>query len=478
MAIPVLPSLLSSRVAKAAAGFSPKRFVTWSIPNGFPQENWLPRTKAGTNLAAEVRSHRLESIAGGISPILDNIDRTLLNQINFVLGLDSLGIGQHGQGHLLSGVCVDLDEKFTHETLDVILARNLYAVEPRQRLLCASASNYGHMRYHTSFKKSGSSIAINPEIQSPAAIFSLLFTGLRPPQEPMVPQKPPALTRSILDYVLQDYLDIKRSVSSDDRTRLDEHMTELRALEKRLNSDVTAPSASCAVPTTKYGSKGIFHETSSLAEAEKLIDDYISLFVAAFKCDLVRVISFNTLSGSAPLPAFDIQDFHDLSHYGQRSLDISADYAIRKLTEVHSFFIKKWSQFLVKLKSATDPLNGETVLDQTLAIYGSEFAYAGQNPDSHARIMNTVLTAGSLSGTLNTGNILDYTRDNVPKYKIWPRGVIYNRLLVTILKAMGVSSNLYDTSGFGPIYADQEGNQHYNLSNAAIKTPLPGLLKG
>jgi hypothetical protein len=100
------------------------------------------------------------------------------------------------------------------------------------------------------------------------------------------------LNKSALDYVLQSSTDLQKQLSTSDRAMLDQFMTSVRTLEKRV-SDPTMPimTAGCNLVTRPTASYGV-GMTPAGYDRGKHATMMIDLTVMALQCDITRVVSF------------------------------------------------------------------------------------------------------------------------------------------------------------------------------------------
>src|SRR5205085_1973013 len=257
-----------------------------------------------------------------------------------------------------------------------------------------------------------------PEIR-PRAVFERMFGAVNEEKDPARRARLESYNKSILDLVLGDAQSLRSALGGSDRRKLDEYLTSIRDIEKRIQNveqnnlvkaPVTAPSAS--VPT-------------DFTEHSHLIFDLLTL---AFQTDQTRVATLLLGIEQSPrnYPEIGITEgHHGLTHHqGDKE-------KIEKVTQINELHIKQFVRLLDKLKATPD---GEgTLLDNSMIVYGS--ALADGNAHQHNNLP-TVL-AGRAGGTIKSGRHLRYA-DETP----------ITNLYLSMLDRMGVPvDKLGDSTG-------------------------------
>jgi len=193
--------------------------------------------------------------------------------------------------------------------------------------------------------------------------------------------------RGILDAVREDAAGLHRRAGASDRAKLDEYLTSVRDVEKRV-APLRAP-ASAPPPSMPRPPAGL---PEDLREHMKLMCDMVAL---AFQTDRTRVASLllcRDLSGLV-YPFLDVRDaHHSVSHR-----DLSDDYE-----RISRYHCSQLAYLATRLDAM--PEGDGTVLDHSCLLFLSNM-WAGWKHDN-TRL--PVLTAGGLGGTLQTGRVLDY----------------------------------------------------------------------
>jgi hypothetical protein len=200
---------------------------------------------------------------------------------------------------------------------------------------------------------------------------------------------------SILDRVKDRAEQLRRSVSSSDKAKLDEYLTSVRDTEKsieRMRADKSkAEDHAKGRPlfTMQRPENGL---PEDLREHARLMCDIMAL---AFQTDKTRVASLILARDLSSLiyPFLDVRE----GHHGASHHDTSDEY--ERIVRFHL------SQFAYLAKKLDAMPEGEgTVLDNSCLMFMSNM-FSGTHHDN-SRI--PIVTAGSLGGALKTGRCLDY----------------------------------------------------------------------
>jgi hypothetical protein len=255
-----------------------------------------------------------------------------------------------------------------------------------------------------------------PTTVNPRAVFERLFgDGDRIDQASRLAQM--KHQASILDYVMTDAQRLSSKLSTDDLRKMDEYMTSVRDLERRIqkveaggqttvSSDMTRPSG---IP-------------DSYNEHAKMM---IDLQVLAMRADLTRVSSLmtaNEISNHSYTEIGISDSHHSISHHGGDPVKLA------KLVRIEQMFLGHYAYYLQQLKEAKE-LDG-TLFDRTVAWAGSGLG----DPNVHDHLDLPVIIGGGLV----KGN----------RHIAVPKGVPLSNLLVSCMNLVGVQQNqIGDSTG-------------------------------
>lgn len=258
----------------------------------------------------------------------------------------------------------------------------------------------------------------NP-IDDPARAFEQLFGGEIDTGSEAAARL--ALRRkSVLDTALLDFNSRRAKLSAADRDRLDTHADSVRELERTL----TASAGECTKPSAPTD-----------ITAENAIDRQSDLIAGLFGCGLTRIASFQLRvadndNSLYPWVGLDEGGHHTLSHEND-------DATLSTLAELYTWYSKRFAYLLDKL-AATPDVDGTSVLDNTVVIWGSELGTGW----SHSLTNVPFIFAGGAASGIRGGRYLKVTN------------TLTNRVLVTAAHAMGLTDIVkYGTTdtGSGPL---------------------------
>ncbi|MFO0903803.1 MAG: DUF1552 domain-containing protein [Pirellulales bacterium] len=224
-----------------------------------------------------------------------------------------------------------------------------------------------------------------PKESNPKLIFERLFTNGREGESAEARAKRERYNRSVLDFVSEDARRLQGQLGTVDRRKLDEYMTAVREVERRI--------AQAAKPIDAQ-SLGFEKPVGVPDGYEAHLRILADLLVLAFQTDTTRVSTFVFANeGSNRSYAFMNvpEGHHDLSHHG-------GDKAKQdKIRQINRFHVTQLAYFLAKLKSVKE--GAGSLLDRCMIVYGS--GIGDGNAHNHDNL--PVLIAGRGGGTLEPG---------------------------------------------------------------------------
>jgi hypothetical protein len=372
----------SATAAGAMAAQFPKRFAVMFMGNGINGNHWWAKGQgSGMKLSKSLQP---------LEPIKHKI-----NVINGLFNPLSVGQGIHpGQtGNLLSGVPIQRGAT-VHAgiTMDQVLANRIgqETLQPSMVLACEQPMTGYHetnfsMAYssHISWQSADSPV---PNEVYPSLAFDSLFEN-----------RGSLRNKSILDRVKERADELSLQVSTSDQHKLDEYLTSVREVEKRIDhmraskdkADERAKDRGKSVFTMDRPENGL---PEDLRDHTRLMCDIIAL---AFQTDKTRIASLLLARDLSSLyyPFLDVrQGHHSASHD-----DLSDNYE-----KISRFHLSQLAYLAEKLDAMSE---GEgTVLDNCCLMWLSNM-WAGWK---HDNMKVPVVLAGGLGGSLETGRSLDY----------------------------------------------------------------------
>jgi hypothetical protein len=199
--------------------------------------------------------------------------------------------------------------------------------------------------------------------------------------------------KSVLDAVLEDATDVRRTISVSDQRKLDEYLESVREVERRIEQagkrgELQGWKPTLDKPNIARPADGI---PQDIAEHMKLMCD---ILVLGFQTDTTRVttLKLNNDHSSLRFPnlGVDYMIHHLLSHSD------TADWL-----KVNQFFLQQLGYIASKLDAIQE---GErTALDNSMIMYCSSMLTGG-----HDATNLPVVIVGRGGGKLETGRVLDY----------------------------------------------------------------------
>ncbi len=247
-----------------------------------------------------------------------------------------------------------------------------------------------------------------PEV-NPRLVFERLFGRPGDSDDPVARAKRKIYEKSILDFVQHDTRKLQSELGPTDRRKLDEYLTGVREIEKRIEAGEA--SAAQTTPSMDRPS-GV---PVDFAEHAKLMFD---LQVVAFQTDQTRIATFMLAREGSNRTYREIGvpgGHHGLTHHR------NDEEKIRKISKINRYHMELFSYFLKRLDSIQE--GDGTLLDHSMVLYGSGLA----DGNKHTHHDLPVLVAGRAAGGLHPGRHLRYDTET-------PMANLY----LTLLDRMGV----------------------------------------
>ena len=391
MALPWLESVAALADEAKASDF-PKRFGVVFMGCGINEDHW-----SATGNGADMK---LSKTLSSLEPIKQKINVIDGLQVKSLMGQ---GIHPAQTGSLLSG------EKITKGALihsgvsvDQMIAGQIGQETPQSSIVLSCEQPL--TGYHeTNFSLAYSSYLSwqTPDSPVPVEVYpSLAWDSL-------FDNRGAALKVSILDRVNGRAKDLARKISATDRGKLDEFMTSVREIERRVevarkskeNAEDGAKAKSMTAVQMARPASGL---PEDLREHSKLMCDIIAI---AFQTNKTRVASLMISHDLSALyyPFLNVKDGHHSASHNNNSDDFE---------RIANFHVSQYAYLAQKLDSMKEG-NG-TVLDNSCLMFMSNM-WIGRKHDN-SRL--PVVLAGGLGGTLQTGRTLNYLNESDEKRRI------------------------------------------------------------
>jgi len=383
-----LPALDAMTPARAAA--PPLRMAFAYVPNGIIMENWTP--------AADGTAFDLPRVLQPFAPLREKT--LLLSGLAHVNGRalgDGPGDHARAAATFLTGVHprktagADIKNGISADQLaaqsiggNTKFASLELGIE-HGRIVGNCDSGYS-CAYSNAISWRSAETPMPPEV-NPKLVFERLFgTGDESAADPF--------RKSILDYVREDAASLKISLGANDKRKLDEYLTGVREIEKRI--ELAGKQAKETVRPEMEKPEGI------PVDFEEHVTLMYDLMTVAFQTDSTRVATFmvGREGSNNTYRQIGVPDaHHGISHHRG---DAEKVEKLTKINEYHATLFARWLQRLAATKDGDGSL-----LDHMMIVYGSSLSDG--NRHSHHDL--PILVAGGANGKLQMGRHIIYPKE-------------------------------------------------------------------
>jgi hypothetical protein len=392
IALPLFESMTTRQQLAAAAKKPAKRVVSLSNNYGIYRKGFFP-AKAGTDYV--------------LTPTLKPLERHRQDFTVFSNLDHGIGGGHACVPTLLSGVMPYLATNFPEGNISLDQkAAEFVGAKTRFPSLTLKVNDANLV----SFTRTG--------VQVPAMdlrrTYRALFLDENAQQKSQVRERF-ARHGSILDVVLDEAKGVHRKLSKRDQEKFEEYLESVRGLEKKIVQqkpwvDRPKPPTELAEPRQGQGT-------------EKDLKAMIELIALAIQTDSTRAI---TLSSGFRSGDFGLAGgYHGFSHHGERAKEVAA------LKVIEGFQVSQMAYLIDLLKAQEDPLNGGSLFDHTMILFG-----CGMATGTHSTKNLPLLLAG---GGFKLG-----------EHKVYPerkgKRVMAANLLLSMLQNFGLEIDRFGTS--------------------------------
>src|SRR6202142_2663593 len=381
VALPWLESLHALADVPPPSAF-PKRFGIVFLGTGINEDHWSAEGQ-GADMKLSKSLAPLEPLKQKIN-VIDGL---------YVHALTGQGIHPAQTGSLLSGAHISKGA-IIHSgiSIDQIIAGHVGEDTPQPSIVLACEQPM--TGYHeTNFSMAYSSHISwqTPDSPVPNEVYpSLAWDNL-------FENRGSLRNMSILDRVRDDAENLGRKISGSDKTKLDEYLTSVREVEKRVDgmrknkdkADDLAKQRNKPVFTMDRPANGL---PEDFREHTRLMCDIIAI---AFQTDKTRVATLLLARDLSPLyyPFLQGREGHHAASHN------NAPDGYERIARFH---LSQLAYLATKLDSM--PEGNGTVLDNSCLMFLSNM-WAGRKNDN---LRLPLVLAGGLGGTLETGRSLNY----------------------------------------------------------------------
>ncbi|MCX6592909.1 MAG: DUF1552 domain-containing protein [Acidobacteria bacterium] len=391
VALPWLESMHALADTPPASAF-PKRFGVVFLGNGVNEDHWSAEGEG----AAMKLSKTLQPLEP-LKPKINVIDGL------YVKALTNQGIHPAQTGSLLSGARISKGAVIhSGISVDQMIASRVSEDVPQSSIVLACEQPM--TGYHeTNFSMAYSSHISwqSPDSPVPVEVYpSLAWDNL-------FDNRGSLLNISILDRVKDRAQSLTRKISASDKSKLDEYLTSVREVEKRVDSmrrdkaqaDDQAKAHNTVAATMDRPANGL---PEDLRDHARLMCDIIAI---AFQTNKTRVASLLISRDLSAMyyPFLNVNEGHHAASHNNASDGYE---------RIARFHVSQFAYLASRLDAMKE--GDGTVLDHTCLMFLSNL-WIGRKHDN-TRL--PLVLAGGLGGTLKTGRALNYLGDSEDNRKM------------------------------------------------------------
>jgi hypothetical protein len=374
VALPLLDAMVPAytAIAKTAAAAKPRMAFVY-FPHGAVMDKWTP-TKEGADFD-------LPSIISSLKPFQ--------NQLTVISGLENRSAIAAPVHAVTPGTWLScIPPRISHDplggiTIDQIAAKYISQDTPLPSLEIGTEERGGEGSCDRNYGCSyGKTISFRdpstplPMEHNPRKLFQQLFGAGDTADERVALLRE---NRSLLDLVATDAAALKRSLGARDKAMLDDYLTTVREIERRVQQLSTRDLSALTLPDAPAGIPSRFDEHV------RLMFDMMAL---AFQANLTRVATFMMAAevSNQPYNFIGISDaFHPLSHHANNP------QKLERLAKLQAWNTSEFARFVKKLSELPD---GEgTMLDNSFVMFGSNMS--DSNVHNHYPLPTALVGGGA-----------------------------------------------------------------------------------
>lgn len=390
VALPWLESLAPAGVLAPSA--FPKRFGVVFLGNGINEDHW--------SAAGDGAAMKLSKTLSPLEPLKHKIN--VIDGL-YVKALTGQGIHPGQTGSLLSGAHITKGA-VVHSgvSVDQMIANHVGDESPQSSIVLACEQPMtGYHETNFSMVYSSHISWQSPDSPVPVEVYpSLAWDSL-------FDNRGSLLNISILDRVKDRVQELTGKISSTDKTKLDEFLTSVREVEKRVDGMRKSKAAAEDAAKARNTVAAIMERPANglpedLRDHARLMCDIIAI---AFQTDKTRVASLIISRDLSAMyyPFLDVKEGHHAASHNNASDGYE---------RIARFHVSQFAYLASKLDSMKE--GDGTVLDNTCLMFLSNMWIGRKHDNSRLPLV----LAGGLGGALKTGRTLDYRNDTEDNRKM------------------------------------------------------------
>jgi hypothetical protein len=412
VALPFLDAMVPALATTARAAVPQRRVGFVYIPHGVIMGQWTP--------SAEGAGFEFTPILKPLEPFRDSL-----------VVVSNLTRAEVNSNHAVSSACwltgvppkrTDGPDFEAGVSVDQLIARQIgqdttfpsleVATEDFTGLLGACDPGYS-CAYMNTLNWQTPTTPLPMEI-NPRVVFERLFGGGGTLEQRLARMR---ADRSLLDFVADDLRHLEGGLPARDRARLDEYLSYIREIERRIERAEKQAHAQPDVPNAPVGVPEAYVEHVALM---------FDLLALAFQADLTRVFTFMMARevSQRTYPEIGVTEpHHSISHHANRP------DAIEGHAKLNAYHVSMFAKFVERLRSMPD--GDGSILDHSILVYGS--GMSDGNGHTGAPLPHVVVGGGA--GQIK-GN----------RHIMTPEGTPMANLLLAVAQKCGVEQERFGVS--------------------------------
>jgi hypothetical protein len=226
-------------------------------------------------------------------------------------------------------------------------------------------------------------------------------------------------TNSLLDMIAEETNQLSRTLGPQDRATLDDYLSSVREVERRVNNNAHSDVARMQLPEVPGATSQNFDEHLAVM---------FDLMALAYQGNLTRIQTFMIAPevSEQTYNHIGVPDaFHALSHHANDEAKKA------RLVQIQRYHTQQFARFLTKLAEMRE--GDGTMLDHSLFLYGSNMS----NSNAHNQYPLPTAVIGRAGGKVKGGQHLDF-----------PQRTPLANVLLTMLQRTGVDvASVGDSTG-------------------------------
>ena len=358
LALPFLNAMAVGHEEQALKSL-PKRAAFIFFPNGvslpaekdpqFEDWHWFPR--------GEGRDYEFRTSQQALNPFREDI--SVVSGLSHPLNRNSGDAHVNPTGFLTSKEMIKGKTTSNSISIDQVISNAHLGQTQLASMPLSTVGGVGNISrtYTLSFDKDGKGI---PAWSSLKQIYEQMYGASSPAARARLKEK-----QNLLNEIHADARDFSRRLGKEDQATLDEYLSAISDLEKKIENDrLWAEQGAAAAPPE-------MNLEIEFTDVENYIRSMYDLMYLAFKADITRVATYQIASEGGTAPTNNLskrlgmsKDLHQLSHSAAKTDDGFKDWGLWD-----QFVARQLAYFIGRLK---DTKEGDgTMLDRSLVFQGA-----------------------------------------------------------------------------------------------------------